>query len=269
MNGPDDIAKTILREIDQLKPTAKAGVANTVAQIAGVKPADLAKRMAPIKAALGKQSLTIVAEYVEEGVVYLTVEATQGGRARIHLGPTGGEIWVMPRPVSATKAPGKCVAVPKVSHPVYVNSMGIGQDGETYQGQNYWGFKTVRLADVDGDAILDSFVPVAKGKHDCPEKVSFRVYAMHSSAATTSASVGPGSVGGNVNAVPVDLSGWKPISTSATSNSHGKASIPESITTTRGWAVKAGRYAEISKRQSGGKCHHCATWSCTAASSRP
>jgi hypothetical protein len=48
----------------------------------------------------------------------------------------------------------------------------------------------------------------------------------------------------------------------SSTTSYGTSGIPEMTTKTRRFEVANGRYKEVGLETSGGKCHHCATWSC-------
>lgn len=160
--------------------------------------------------------------------------------------------------------PGVCVAVPNVTHPVNVKSRGTSTDGETYEGQTFWNFKTERIHDVDGDAIADAFVPVAKTKNACPEHVSFRVFVMRGACGHDLGVIGPGSFQFDAGTTALDASGFRPFTMEAQRARHGKPGIPEMTTTIRRFAVKRGKYTQLDSKVTTGVCHHCATWHCTA-----
>lgn len=232
----DDIAKTIVLELGQRK--AGLGVAHRVANLE-TKSGDAQQRTRELKAALAKRSLKLVDEHVEDGVTWIVVEGKRGARARIELGPTSSEIWIAPMPVTGPIG-SSCVAVPDVTHAVRDSAV-----------RSIVRIPTRRLADVDGDAILDAFVPVAKTPHDCPEKLSYRVFAIRGTCGHELGVVGSGRLDGDLNLVAVDASNFKPIvmaSDRATSKTEGV--LLESV-----FAMKAGGYALQSQRSTAFRCH--------------
>jgi hypothetical protein len=192
----------------------------------------------------------------------VVVEASNGARARIAFEQGGGSITLTARPANPT-LPGKCVAIPDVKHPVYVNAMAINQEGETTDGRTFWDFKTERLHDVDGDGIPDTFVPVAKTKHACPEEVSYRVFVVRGTCGHDLGVIGPGNFAFDAGTTALE-NGFRPFVLEAQTSRHGKQGVPDMTTTTRRFAVKRGKYALADTKARTGVCHHCATWSCTA-----
>lgn len=259
----NDAADTLATAIAKLDGKAKAGATFVVANIA--KP-DPKPNEAPVpralRATLAKHKLTILDEREDSGTLTLTIEAANGARARVGVGPQGGIILLTPKP-AATKAPGACVAIPEAKHPVFVNSMGISSDGEMFDGQTFWDYKTSRIHDVDGDGIADAFVPIAKTKHACPEQVSFRVFVVRGACGHDVGVVGPGSFAWDAGAVALDASGFRPFAMTAESSKHGKRGLPEMTTTTRQFRFDNGKYKQTDSKTRTGICHHCAVWHCT------
>jgi len=259
----DDAAQAIADAAAKVElEHAKFGETLTIATIAPLDPAKPVDTK-PLRAALAKHKLAIIDDRTYGTSAVITVEAANGARARVTIDQGGGSIMMTARPRTATP-PGKCVPVPQAKHPVYVNSTGTNQDGETRQGQTFWDYKTELIHDVDGDGLADSFVPVAKTKNACPEEVSFRVYAMRGTCGHDLGVIGPGSFQWDAGTVALDASGFRPFTMEAQKARLGKRGIPEMTTTVRRFAVKRGRYALVDTKTTTGVCHHCATWHCKA-----
>lgn len=248
------VADTVAKATAQIDPKALAGPSIVIATID--KPsADAAKT---VREALAARAFTIVDELASPPV--LTVEAPSHARATIVLDPERGAITVIAKPANV-KAPGKCVAIPQQRHEVYLHSMAVNQDGELGQGTVHWDLRTTAMLDVDGDGVLDDFVPTAPSKHACPEQVRWRVFARRGTCGHDVGIVGPGWV---TAATTADASGFFRLTSSAESSALGKDAVPQMTTSTRTFAVQNGRYVQIDQSTRTGLCHHCATWSCTA-----
>ncbi len=246
----DAIAKADLR--------TPAGTGRLVARI---EQGDPVKDGAAIRDALVKAGFTVVDDRTQPGTFLVTFEARTGERVRVVLDAHLGAITLIARPTK-TKPPGPCVPIPSVDHPVHVHSSAVDQEGELRHGQTFWGFKTTRLLDVDGDGLDDAFVPVAR-KHACPEDVSWRVYAVRGGCGHDLGVVGPGSIDhASAITLPLGASGFRPLVLTAETSSHGKRGIPEHTTTRRWFEVRRGSYVLVDTKQQTGVCHHCATWHC-------
>jgi hypothetical protein len=214
--------------------------------------------------ALAKLKLKLLDDRMYGTKTVLTLEAANGVRVRMDFDAGGGTIAMTARPAS-TKPPGKCVAIPNVEHRVYVHAMAINQDGEPGQGTTYWDLGTKRIHDVDGDGIADAFVPVAKSRRACPEDVAMRVFVVRGSCGHDLGVIGPGTFQFDAGTAALDASGFRPFTMSAQHSKHGKKDpTPHLTTTTRVFAVKGGKYEQVSSKTTSGACHHCATWYCTA-----
>ena len=257
---PADAVAAIAGAIAKPDPKAPAGTGRVVAL---VEKGDPAKDGAAIRDGLLKAGFTVLDDRSEPGGFAVTFEAKTGERVRVAISAYQGAISLVAKPAKP-KLPGACVPIPKVDRPVYVNSSGIDQEGERRHGQTFWGFKMVRLVDVDGDGLDDAFVPVAK-QHACPEEVSWRVYAVRGACGHDLGVVGPGSLDhADAIAAPLDASGFRPLVLTAESAKLGnqRPPLPEHTTTTRSFAVRRGAYAQTATKQQTGVCHHCGTWSC-------
>ncbi|HLL22676.1 MAG TPA: hypothetical protein VK427_11115 [Kofleriaceae bacterium] len=230
---------------------------DTIAPLDPAKPVDTA----PLRAALAKQKLKVVADDPHGNEVVLTVEGANGARAMIAVGQGGGSITMTARPVTA-KLPGRCVVPPTVRHPVTVSATGVDRRGERSRSEIVWNLETTPLMDVDGDAIADVFVPVAKSPDACPEAVEYRVFAMRGACGHDVGVVGPGSFAADAGTTARDRSGFRPLVLRAATTRMGKQRLPEMTTTTRTFAVKHATYVEVDRKASTGVCHHCATWTC-------
>ena len=258
-----DTPKTITDAIAKIDP--KHTKFGETLVIGSVEPQDPAKPVdtKPLRAALAKAKLKIIDDYMHGNTAVITVEGAGGARARISVDQGGGTIQLTARP-RITKPPGACVQVPDAKHPVTVRSSAIDQQGESRTGETFWDYKTERIHDVDGDAIADSFVPVAKTRNACPEDVSFRVFVMRGTCGHDVGVIGPGSFQYDAGTVALDASGFRPFTMEAQKSKFGKRGIPELSTTTRRFAFKNGKYTQIATDTKTGVCHHCATWSCVA-----
>ena len=259
----DDAATKIADAVAKLDlktaPFGETLSLDTIAPLDPTKPVDTKA----LRANLAKHQLEIIDDRTHGNATVITVQSTNGARARIVVDQGGGSIHLTARPANPT-LPGKCVAIPDVKHPVYVNSAAINQDGDHGQGRTFWDYKTERIHDVDGDGLADAFVPVAKTRNACPEEVSFRVFVVRGACGHDLGVIGPGSFQFDAGTAAIDASGFRPFTMEAQKSKHGKKGIPEMVTTIRRFAVKRGKYAQADSKTSSGVCHHCATWSCSA-----
>jgi hypothetical protein len=81
--------------------------------------------------------------------------------------------------------------------------------------------------------------------------------------------IGPGTFQWDAATAAIDASGFRPFTMEAQTGRLGKRGIPEMTTTTRRFAVKRGKYAQVEIKSSTGVCHHCATWHCNSPGSNP
>jgi hypothetical protein len=217
--------------------------------------------IADVRIKIAKRPLTVIEERLENDVATITVQAKSGARGTITIGPEGGAITVTLRP-TALEAPGACVAIPRVEHHVDVHASSMGH-GEHHSRTINWSLDTSRLLDVDGDGVLDAFVPVAPNAHACPELVSYRVYLVRGTCGHEVGVVGPGSFAHDASKVPLAASGYRPLTMSSEVPHLGKTGIPEMTTSTRRFEVANNRYTQVDAKTNTGVCHHCATWRCT------
>ncbi|MBA3503300.1 MAG: hypothetical protein M4D80_12140 [Myxococcota bacterium] len=259
----DDAAQTITDAIAKIDlKLARFGETLSVETIAALDPSKPVDTKT-LRANLAKQKLKVIDDRTYGNATVITIQAANGARARITVDQGGGAITLTARPANPT-LPGKCVAIPDVKHPVYVNSSAINQSGDRGRGQTFWDYKTERIHDVDGDGIADAFVPVAKAKNACPEEVAFRVFVMRGACGHDLGVIGPGSFQFDAGTAAIDASGFRPFTMEAQKSKQGKRGIPEMTTTVRRFGVKAGKYKQLDSKSTTGVCHHCATWNCSA-----
>lgn len=261
---PAAVVEALVTATATIDPTTPAGGATVLARVANADTTAIAS----VRAALAKTTFVVLEDVTERTGAMWTVEATSGARATIRLSATSGSIIVTARPVTK-KLPGACVAIPSARHEVDVNSTGVDQEGERRSSTRRWSLSSTRLADVDGDGLLDVFVPIAPSKTACPEAVSWRVYVARGTCGHVLGVVGPGSLDLGAAAAPLDASGFRPLVLSAQTAAYEQTRVPERspvpvmTTTTRSFAVKRGRYARVAETKRDGRCHHCAVWRCT------
>jgi hypothetical protein len=259
----DDAGRAITDAIAKVDfRNARFGETLTIDTIGAVDPAKPVDTKV-LRANLAKQKLKVIDDRTYGNATVITVEGANGSRARITVDQGGGAITLTARPANPT-LPGKCVPIPDVKHPVYVNSSAIDQSGEQGHGQTFWDYKTERIHDVDGDGLADAFVPVAKTKNACPEDVSLRVFVVRGACGHDLGVIGPGSFQFDAGTAAIDASGFRPFTMETQKSKHGKKRIPEMTTTLRRFGVKAGKYKQLDSKSTTGVCHHCATWSCSA-----
>ena len=166
-------------------------------------------------------------------------------------------LLVVPGVAAADKA---CVAIPQVTHNVYVTSRGINDLGESHEGTTHWVLSSTREVDVDGDGVLDVLVPQPANKDTCPEQVMWKVYAVRGKCGRELGTIGPGSLA--APALPADASGFRPLVMTSQTAAYGKRGTPELTTTTRSFAVQHGHYEQTAVDTKTGVCHHCSVWHC-------
>lgn len=259
--APTELVKLIVEELSGADPAkAKPGEARRVAYVIEHKaPKALGEEL---REALTAEGLRLIDEVYQVEQAALTVEATNGARALVRLEGRYGEIFVIAKP-SATKAPGACAAIPSRAHEVYVHALAIRQDGELGESSKLWRLSTRRLVDVDGDAILDALVPVYK-EGQCPEEGFWTVYAVRGRCGHLLGQVGPGLLEPGAITIPLDASGFRPLSFASELRDLGPRGLPLIVTTTTGFAVSKGRYKQTKRERHEGECHHCATTWCSA-----
>lgn len=254
----DEVVKTALDATVSIDPKTPAGKAAIVAWIG---PSTLGATK--IREALAKTSLIVLDDHTTQYSVTITVEAPNKSRVTIVLGPSQGSIIVTPTP-TVQKLTSKCVAIPAARHEVDLHATAINQMGESSTASVRFSLETTRMLDVDGDGIRDAFVPVAPRKNACPEDVSWRVFVMRGRCGHEVGTVGTGSLGLRAADVPLDPSGFRPMTFESETTRGGKGPIPELSTTLRTWAVVNGRYKKATETTTSGVCHHCSRWWCNA-----
>ena len=209
---------------------------------------------------IAKAGLRVIDD-ASPGGFAVTVEDAKGRRAIVKLDANNGEIVVVARPVVGTP-PGTCIAPPQPVWNATVHAGGVDQQGEYHQSQITWRLTTARLLDVDGDAILDAFAP-NHGARQCPEEGTWDVYVVRGTCGHAVGTIGPGWLGLDAALVPLDRSGYRPLTTSSERTQRGARHIPEMVTTTSVYKMRRGSYRISSTKRRTGVCHHCAVWHCT------
>lgn len=261
---PEAIAKTTADALAAADPT-KAGPGGATRAAYVNKSTDIAAVRKMFDEGVAKAGLTIIDDPggsvdAERGFA-VTVEDAKGRRAIVRMGEHNGEIVVVPRPTKWPLA-SACVALPQPVWNATVHASGIDQEGERHSRDITWRLSTSRLLDVDGDAILDGFVP-NHGARQCPEEGTWDVYVMRGTCGHAMGTIGPGWFGLEAQLVPLDRSGYRPLTTASEHTRHGARGIPEMVTTTTVHKVKRKAYRAASTKQRVGVCHHCSVWHCT------
>jgi hypothetical protein len=258
---PDAVAKTIEDAIAAGAADAAAGDVRTLAWID--KPDDLHADFAGIRDALVNDGFQILEQAPDADPAYLSAEGADGSRAMVTLGAWNGQVYWVPVPATFD-APGKCVSIPDVTHATELHASGVDQQGEYSSNSVSWRLSTSRWLDVDGDGILDAFVP-HYAKHQCPEVGSWDVYVVRGDCGHYVGRVGPGMPAIDASDAPLDASGLRPIAVESETSKLGDQGTPVDTTTrtTFTYRKKKHRYKKKAVKQSGGDCPHCATWYCS------
>ena len=255
-----ELASTAIEALAAATPdTAQTGAGVRIAWSEGTKDLDLARK--ELVAAFGNARLTIVDAGDSTGDIAMTVEDARGARAIVRLGTERGSIVVVARP-SRVNPPGACVVPPAPVWRATVHAGGIDQRGEYHQSSITWRLTTSRLHDVDGDAVLDAFVP-RYGKGDCPQDGLWEVYVMRGACGHWIGKVGPGWLTDDTVTVAVDPSGFRPLVFARDRATEGKGLVPEITTTTTTYRFGAKAYRKVKAVSRTDRCHHCAVWYCT------
>src|SRR6185369_3692747 len=105
----------------------------------------------------------------------------------------------------------------------------------------------------------------APNKNACPEEISWRVYVRRGNCGHDVGVVGNEFLAGlHAAEVPLDASGFRPMTFSSEKSGSGQRGIPVMTTTKRDFAFAMTGYVKANESKSSGLCHHCATWSCNA-----
>jgi hypothetical protein len=257
--APGDIATTVAHALAKPDPKAPRG---TAVVIGTLDKLDVAVQAKALRQALAKLPLAVIEDRTEPTGVVITVEAASKARAVIVLGPEGGTLSIVARP-RATRPPGPGVAIPNVVTEVDVHSSGVDQKGERRERSTFWRMATSRRLDVDGDGLIDLFVPIPPKQGVCPEDFTYRVFVVRGSCGHEVGVIGPGQLTWDAGTVPLDSSGYRPITLEHRRARHGQDRIPVMTTTTRRFVMVGGSYRQDSIATSSGRCHHCSVWHCT------
>ena len=259
--APADLAAATAAAVAAADPsTAAAGAATVVARVGATPSLDALRRDLP--AALVAAGLTVIDPGDATGALRLTVADGRDVRALVTLDADGGQVVVIARP-SRARAPGRCVAVPAVRWTTTVHSAGIDWQGQVHRDDTAWTLTTERLADVDGDGVLDAFVPRHR-PGDCPETGRYDVYVMRGACGHRVGRLGPGWPDAATATAAVDGSGFRPLSFTATASGTAPNGTLQRITTVTRFHMGPRGYVRDRTRTTTDTCDDCGGWSCSA-----
>jgi hypothetical protein len=211
--------------------------------------------------------LDIVDSQLGDHEIVITV-ALDGVRAAIKITEDGGEVWLVPRPV-ASAAPKTCTPLPMIDLAIADEFDVVGHDGVYQRGRTTRHVITTRSHDLDGDGILDAFVPLHRGK-ECAGHGRWKVYLVRAGGcAVPAGQVGPGEPWIEMT-VPPARGKLRPIETRSVVwaqdwSAPEKRKGPEVRSTYAG----ARAYARTSRQVVQRTCHHCATENCKVMPKAP
>ena len=257
--APADLGATAVAALAAADPAhAPRGAAEVIAWSGAVPDLDAARQA--VMAAVTAAGLTVVDPGEPTGPIRLTVEDARGARATIAQDADSGGVSLVARPAHVTP-PGRCVVPPAPVWDATVHAGGVDQLGEFHQRDITWRLTTARLADVDGDGVLDAFVPLhATGQ--CPEDGLYEVYVMRGRCGHRVGRVGPGNL--DAATAPVARSGYRPLTFVRERTRRGAGGIPDMVRTTTQFRFVGKTYRASKPVTTAGRCHHCAIWTCTS-----
>jgi len=175
--------------------------------------------------------------------------------------------WRIASPRLGAIVPGPCVppTVRRFGRTLYAR--GVDSTGELHANSMHYGFAPSPIADVDGDGVLDTWVPIDPGRGGCPDDVRYEVFVMRGACGHRVGIVGPGSVPDLGFTMPraIDPSGLRPIAMEQEHVQTGARGIPVSTTTRRMFVGGVNGYRVGHEDVRTGVCHHCAVSSCSPA----
>jgi hypothetical protein len=260
---PGELAQAAITAVLAARPSdAVPGATVEIARSQG--RLDLSAARQEMTDAFTAASLRVVDAGEPTGDIAMTVQDPRGVRALITLGSTRGGIFLIARPAQP-HLPGECVRIPRRKWTVVVQSSGIDQQGEHRSATTNWELTTSRFVDLDGDGILDAFVPL-HGRGQCPEEGMWDVYVMRGACGHRVGTIGPGWLAPDTMSAALDRSGFRPLTMVSEHVRMGTRPppIPEMLTTTTAYRYGEQGYAKQKADVRSGVCHHCSVSSCTA-----
>jgi hypothetical protein len=221
--------------------------------------------MADLDKVLADAGMTVISVAPSGAGAVRTVELESGARATLYVDHNSGWITLTPTP-AAVKPRGRCVEIPAVRIVISRNSQAVDHHGQFHSNNLDASVETARLHDIDGDAVMDAFVPTAPADA-CPEQASWKVYVVRGSCGHYVGEVGPG----YVEKGPDRHRGYADLETSTSSSARDlKDPAPIVTRSRRQYEMRRGRYRQRSATTtSSGRCHHCGLSSCSRASGSP
>lgn len=257
----EELAGAVLDALAAGDPArAKRGATTPIASSGAA--ADLDAMRAQLVAAFADAGVVVIDGGDPTGPIRMTVADRRGVRATIVQDADQGRATLTARPSKVTP-PGRCVVPPAPTWDVTVHASGIDQRGQHREADINWRLATARLADVDGDAVLDAFVPNHRAGQ-CPEDTTFDVHVMRGACGHLVGTVGPGWIADDLVATRVDRSGYRPLVLEQRTPRPGKRRIPEMVTTVTTFRFRGTAYRATKSTVDVGLCHHCSTQSCTS-----
>jgi len=255
----DELAPAVVDALAASDPIAARRGATSLIVTSG-PASDLDAARARLASAFAAAGLTVIDGGDAIGPIRLTVEDSRGARATIIQDRDRGSATLTPRP-SVVKPPGRCVAPPEPTWDVTVHASGIDQQGQYRENEIAWQLATARVADVDGDAVLDAFVPLHRAGQ-CPGDTSFEIYVMRGACGHLVGTVGPGWLSDTSTSTRVDRSGYRPLELEQRWTQSGTRRIPELVTTFTTYRFRGTAYRVTASKRTVGVCHHCSLERC-------
>ena len=207
--------------------------------------------------ALKAEGLSIIDTVEAKTSFAFTAENKAGARALFMVDAGGGSLYAIPKPATKTLT-GLCQKVPARDLTIKVHQSALLQANSLSIN-----LSTTRLIDVDGDAILDAFVPVSKAGV-CPDQGSWEVYVMRGGCGYLVGEVGPGALPSQSLLAPLGAGGLRPLTLEAKTSRTSSKGTRELATTTTTFHGVDGVYTKQSATTDAYSCPHCASWYCTS-----
>lgn len=194
--------------------------------------------------------------------VLMSLEAVWGEAGRLR-----GTLEEVASPRALARLPGACLPIPAASFSWQISSSTIGHDGELYSDSRRQTATTTRMVDLDGDGVLEAFVPVARwGKGprqvaDCPDDLRWDVWIVRGQCGHLVGRVEGETPAHDTWKTPIGPSGLRELVMESEQSSHTER-LPRLDHFARRHRFNGKGYVKIGEKRSGGTCHHCASWWC-------